>query len=134
MKKIVLLFLPATLFFASCDFIRGERVRGNGNVITQDRSVGSFAGVHSHGFFDVHVSSGPTQSVKIEAEDNLQEYIETSIEGNTLRIDTRDGYSLRPKRDVNVYITSPNYDMVRLSGSGDIISQNQIKDDSKIDL
>ena len=83
MKKIVVsLLLISLVFLSGCRFFGGKKVRGNGNLVMQERSVGNFRGVRSSGSFDVVISSGPTQSVRIEAEDNLQEYIEAVVEGD----------------------------------------------------
>ena len=107
---------------------------GSGNVTTQDRSISGFSDVESSGFFDVYLSSGNTQNVRVEADDNLHEYIETTVNGNELEIDTRDGYRIKTNKDIKIYITSPEFNKVHLSGSGNIISQNQIKGNDKIDL
>lgn len=129
-------FLPAIflLLLSACDFIGGERIEGSGNVTTQDRSVTGFSSVHSHGFFNVYLSSGTAQSVRIEAEDNLQSYIETNLNGSELEITTKDGYRLKTNKEVKIFITSPDFKKVQLSGSGDIVSQNQIAGADKIEL
>ena len=132
MKRFLLLLLPLILVFQSCRFIGGKRVRGNGNLITQDRSVGSFRSVKSSGFFDVVVANNPVQGVRIEAEDNLQEYIETTIEGDQLTISTRDGYSLRPKRDIKIYVSAPTFSSVQVHGSGNIMSGAPLNNPDKI--
>lgn len=134
MKKLLLALLPVLTIVSSCTYITGKRVRGNGNVTTQERTVSTFSGVNTSGFFDVYVVNGPSTNVKIEAEDNLIPYIETNVEGNILKIRTKEGFSLRPKRKVNVYVTAPAFSEVKLSGSGNIISQNQISNSSKIEL
>ena len=56
------------------------------------------------------------------------------MDGNELKIDTKDGYRLRPNKGIKIYISSPNFSKVRLSGSGDIISQNRITGKDKIEL
>lgn len=134
MKKYTAFALGIALLLSACDFIGGERVVGSGNVTTQDRSISGFSGVQSSGFFDVYLSSGAAQSVRVEADDNLHEYIETTVNGNELRIDTREGYRIDTDKDLKIYITSPEFNKVHLSGSGNIISQNQIAGNDKIDL
>lgn len=124
MKSFLLLAASAILLY-SCNYIRGERVRGNGNLIKQDRNVGSFGGVMASGSFDVHISSGPHQ-LQIEAEDNILPYIETTVENNTLKISTKEGYWLRPKRDVTIYVAAPDFQNVEVHGSGNIIGNNTI--------
>ena len=129
--KNMLLVAVASILLYSCNYIRGERVRGNGNLITQDRNPGSFSGVHASGSFDVHIISGPNQ-VKIEAEDNILPYIETVVENNTLKISTKDGYWLRPKRDITIFVTAPDFQHVSVHGSGNVISDNTINSNNSL--
>ncbi|HSB94649.1 MAG TPA: head GIN domain-containing protein [Flavitalea sp.] len=127
MKKIsVYLVLVSLMLFTGCRFLGGKKVRGNGNVVTQERSVGSFRGIRSSGSFDVVIANGPAQSVRIEAEDNLQEYIEAVVEGDVLSIRTREGFRLSPKKDLKIFVTSSSLNEVKVSGSGDITSEGTI--------
>jgi hypothetical protein len=131
--KSTFLFLAIAVLFVSCRFMGGKPVRGNGNITTEQRSVGGFSGVESSGPFDIIISSG-NESVKIEAEDNLLPYIETSLEGDILKVRTKSGYWLRPKRDVRIFVSGPAFHLVHLSGSGNIISQEKIHQDTDIEL
>lgn len=133
MKKLLLFVVAAGFLFSSCRYIGGKRIRGNSNVTTQDRSTGSFTGVHSSGSFDVYVANGPT-AVKIEAEDNLIPYIETSVEGNTLKIKTKSGFWLKTNKKIKIFVTSPTLQSIHSSGSGNIVSQGKITDSNKIEL
>ena len=127
-------FLLAIISFSSCNYIGGKRVRGNGNVVSQERNVGDFKGVRSHGFFDVYLSSGPTASVRIEAEENIQPHIEAFLEGDVLKVESEDGYWLRPRRDVKIFITSPSLKEVKVYGSGNITSQSKITNPEKMQM
>jgi hypothetical protein len=133
MKKLFVFLFVTSVFFSSCRFVTGERIRGNGNVRTETRSPGSFKSVSSHGSFDVFVSSGQ-QAVKIEAEENLLPYIETYVEGYTLHVGTKDNYWLRPGRKVKIFVSSPDYESIRSYGSGDIIGESKITNSSKLEL
>src|SRR5215813_6738258 len=124
MKKLFVLLFAGVVFFSSCRFVTGQRVRGNGHVTTESRSPGSFKSVASHGSFDVFVSSGQ-QAVKIEAEENLLPYIETYVEGYTLHVETKDNYWLNPGRKVKIFVSSPDYESIRSYGSGDIIGESK---------
>ena len=129
MKYIFLLTL-GTLVFFSCRFIGGKRVRGNGNLVTQDRSVSGFEGVECYGSFDITLIPSSTASVKIEAEDNLQQYIETYIDDNKLQIRTRDGYNLRPRRDMKITVSGPVFKTITTNGSGSVIGQGVLNTDN----
>jgi len=134
MKKYSLLAIGIAFLLSACDFVGGERVSGSGNVTTQERSITGFSSVQSSGFFDVYLSPGASQSVRVEADDNLHSYIETRLNGSELEIDTKEGYRLDTDKDIKIYITSSEFNKVHLSGSGNIISQSQITGNDKIDL
>jgi len=132
MKKWLAFLLLGTIVVTSCR-VGGRRVHGNRNVKTEDRNLSGFHGVVSSGSFDVYVSSG-SPSVKIEAEENLLPYIETYIDGDVLKVNTRKGYWLRPERSIKVFVSAPAFNKIQSNGSGNIISQSKITDPSKIEL
>lgn len=133
MKKLLFLLLSAAIVTSSCNFRGGKRVKGNGNVTTESRTTSSFGGVRTSGSFDIYVSTGP-HSVKVEGEENILPYIETYVDGDILKIDTKDGYWLKTNRDVKVYVTAPSFSKIHSSGSGNIIGQNKITDSNRIDV
>ncbi len=106
--KHILFFLAISQLLFSCDYMTAERIRGNGNVITQDRKVSDFKGCESYGSFEVHISPG-APSVRVEAEENLQPYIEITNNGNNLRITTKSGYSINEGRPIKVYVTNNEF-------------------------
>jgi hypothetical protein len=132
MKKwgVLLLFLP--VLFVSCRWA-GKRIKGSGTITTDARNLTGFTGVESHGDFDVYVSSGAA-AVKIEADNNLISYIETSVKEGVLVIRSKKGYWLRPSKAMKVLVTAPAYSTIATYGQGNIIGQNKITDPSKIDL
>jgi hypothetical protein len=132
MKKWVAFLLLGSIVLASCGF-NGKRIKGNGHVITSDRGLSGFAGVESNGSFDVHVATG-NHSVKIEGEENILPYIETYIDGDMLKIRTKKGFWLQPDREVRIYVTAPAFSRVYSNGSGNIIGQNKLTNNGKMDL
>jgi len=102
-------------------------------VRTEVRSPGNFNSVASHGSFNVYVSSG-SQSLKIEAEENLLPYIETYVDGSVLHVETKEDFWLRPSREVKIFVSSPEFKSIHSYGSGDIIGQSTITDSSKLEL
>jgi|SoiMethySBSTD1v2_1073268.scaffolds.fasta_scaffold636482_2 hypothetical protein len=126
MKKIVLfLFVPA-LVLSSCGYIGGKKVRGNGNWKTTERNFSSFNKIEVRGAIDVFITQGDFKPVKIETDENLQEYVEIREEGNTLIIETKSGYNLDPTQDMKVHVTAPVYKEIQASGACDIVSESKI--------
>ncbi|MDF2189445.1 head GIN domain-containing protein [Paraflavitalea sp. CAU 1676] len=133
MKQILLILVTATTLLASCDFVGGKRVKGNGNMKTEDRSETGFTGVKSMDNLETYVGIGPF-SVKIEGEDNLIPYIETYVENGILHISTEDGFNLKPRRSLKVYVTAPRLNKIHASGNGGITSTTKITDSTKVDI
>jgi hypothetical protein len=133
MKKIYFLSLIAFIGLFSCRFM-GKRVHGNGNIKSVDRSVSSFKEVEANGNIKLIVTQGDLKPVRIETDENLISYIEVVQEGDRITIRTRDGVNLIPSGDLNVYVTSPVYKSIEVSGSSDIIGQNKITSPDELSL
>jgi hypothetical protein len=134
MRKLAILIVLTSVLAANCGF-SGKRIKGNGQVTTENRNVGNFVGVSSHGAFDVYVSIGPTTAVKIEAESNFLPYIETYIdEANSLRVQTKKGVWLNSNKAIKVYVTAPRFGKIFSVGSGAIIGETRVTDAEKLDL
>jgi len=111
-----------------------KKIKGEGTATTQDRKAGNFNEIYTHGSFNVEITDAETNSVKVEAQPNLQEYIEVENNGSELHIRNKKGYDLRPDKEIVIYISAPSLKGVFLSGSGNIKSTNQIKGSDKFDL
>lgn len=63
-----------------------ERVRGSGRVVLEEREVSGFDEIKVTGAGRVFITQGDSESLTIETDDNLLEYIETRVRGKTLEI------------------------------------------------
>ncbi len=124
----------STLLVSSCRYVGGKRVDGNGNRVTVNRTVGDFDGVEVRGGIDVVLTTGNDYGVRIEADENLIDYIEVHNEGGTIRVGSRDGHHLRSKGGIKVYATAPRFETVGVSGSGDIRSVGKVVNDRALEL
>jgi hypothetical protein len=133
MKKIILILLIATVFCKACMW-NGHRVKGNGNVRTENKQFGDVTGVELHASFDVYISEGSPAGVRIEAEENIIPHIEMQVLNGVLNIDEEDNIRLRPRKPVKIYVTSPGYSKIQVHSSGNVIGQTKITNDTKLDL
>jgi hypothetical protein len=129
MKAFVFVLLTATLF-TSCRFLGGERVRGNGNIVTVQRNVGDFNSIDAGGAVEVRLRQDATHSVRVETDENLLEYLEIFKDGNTLVIQPKKGYNLQPSDVVIVHVAAPSYQVIDASGATKIFGQNRISGQS----
>ena len=113
-----------TLVLSACGtvILEGNRnaVQGSGKVVEETHAVSGVTGVELATLGTLHIELGDTESLRIEAEDNLMEYIETDVLSGKLRIGTRDDVNIDPKRPVNYYLTVKGLDTIVISSSGDI--------------
>lgn len=96
------------------------------------RSVESFSRIRNKGSFEVYVNVGPEQSVKVTADSDLIEYVETEVRGSTLHIQLEDRKGWNGWRNIDVLrvdITVPSLESVRVDGSGDFEVRGVENDD-----
>ncbi|AWX45658.1 hypothetical protein HME9304_02685 [Flagellimonas maritima] len=132
MKKIITLGLALSMV-AITNAQWGKRVKGNGNVTTIERSVGSYDQVALAGWFDVELVDGKEGELTLKGESNLLEYIKTEVKDGKLVIKVEKGVNLKPTDWRNgIYITVPieTINAVTLSGSGDIVGKTTLRSDS----
>ena len=91
MRSFVFALLASSSLLSSCHFFVGERVSGNGHIVSRERETGNFSGVEVSGSLKVHVRQASAASVKIETDENLMDLVEVFTEGNTLVISTKKG-------------------------------------------
>lgn len=129
MKKAAILSL-VIVFTSSCSAQWGKGIKGNGNTVSIDRSVGEYDGIAVSGWFDVDLVDGKEGELTLEGEENLLEYIITEVENGKLVIKTENGVNLKPSSwEDGIRITVPveSIDAVSLSGSADIVGKTTLK-------
>lgn len=102
-------------------------VNGNKNVVKERRDAGQFADLRVSSGIDVYLSQGTGESIEVEADENLHEYILTEIKSGVLHVYTRANI-LRAERK-RVYVTMKNIRSLSTSSAGDIIGQTPIQAD-----
>jgi hypothetical protein len=115
MKKLIILFSPALLFFPGC-----KKIIGEGDVITETRSTGNFSGFDSQIPGDVYYVQGSDYKVELTAQQNILNVIETPIINNKLVIRFKNNVRVDTHEQITARITAPSISTIKLSGSGNI--------------
>jgi hypothetical protein len=129
MKKSILLLMSVCVMILGSTSLQAQKwqkVRGEGPAVKQDRDGGKFNEIHTHGSFNVEITDGATNSVKVEAQQNLQQYIEVENRGGELHIRNKEGYNIQPDGEITIYVTAPSLKGIYLAGSGNVKSTNQL--------
>jgi hypothetical protein len=112
---IVLLSLACTLTVGS-----SQTTQGSGNVTKESRTVTGFTGVEIASSAEVTINIGESESVVVEADDNILPFIQTNVRGSTLFIETRPTTSINPTTRVRVAIMMKSLEKASITGSGDM--------------
>ena len=127
MKKTTVLILSflVAITTVNAQWWGGNKVKGNGNVVTDERKTSEYDQIDVAGSLDVELFSGSEGNITVKAEENLLEYIITEVKGNRLVIKIKDGYSLSLSSRNSILITVPfkDIDQVSLAGSGDVYTR-----------
>ncbi|MCB0116604.1 MAG: head GIN domain-containing protein [Caldilineaceae bacterium] len=104
-------------------------VTGSGRIVSEERTVSDFTGVALSGSGELTIEQGDGYSLVVEADDNVLEWIETKVSGNTLNIGFRPGANIvNPSRAVQYRLTMPNLNEVEISGSGSVAADRAVSE------
>lgn len=123
------------LLAVSCviNFDPMDSISGDGNVLKQSRDVTAFSGIKVGSGIDVFLTQGEPQSLVVEADENLLEWIRTEVNGDMLHIFT--DKNIRFAKTKKVHITCSTINRLDISSAGDITGMNRFKSDNlKIEM
>jgi hypothetical protein len=121
MKRFLSVLLIALFFIPSlaCGYFPANFVVGSGKVVTQDVDVSNFERVTLEGSGDVYIEQGQTESLSVEADDNIMSLLDIRVEGNELILGIKEGVSVKPSRTIIFTVTVKELSAIAIRGSGD---------------
>lgn len=119
MKRIGIFTLGAVaMLLGACDWVG---IRGNGQVVTDQRPITDFTEIDSSGGLRIEWHSGPP-SLSITTDKNLLHYIDSSVSGNVLRFRVRE--SVRPTHSIKISASSPKLNGADFRGAVDFTAKD----------
>jgi hypothetical protein len=114
----------------SCNFDInfGPGIKGSGKVVSESRNVSGFREVVLKGSGNLSIDVNGTETLTIEADDNLLPYLTSDVSGGQLTLGTKDNTNISPTKDVTYKLTVKDLNNIELAGSGNINGRN-IKSD-----
>jgi hypothetical protein len=101
---------------------------------TEDRHLTGFNAVSVSGSFDVIITQGSTESVKVDAPSEVIGRIITEVEGGVLKIytkrDSNFNWSWGNNKKMIIYVSIKDVNAISLAGSGDVYFKDGIKANS----
>lgn len=135
MKKILIVLLSGFVLAGSVNAQekkeKNETIEGNGKKLTREVTVSSFDALKASGVYELKLSQGDKESVKVEADENLQEYFTVRNDGNKLIIemDKLKNKNLKNTNKMKVYVTFKKLKELDLSMVGNVISEESLSFD-----
>lgn len=103
-------------------------VYGNNHVVKKEREAGKFTGLRVSSGIDAYLKQGNDESIAVEADENLHEYIITEIRDGVLHIYTE--ANIREAEMKRVYVTMKEISSLKTTSAGDIIGETPVKTDN----
>lgn len=124
-KIIVASLLSLTLFSCNFDINMNSGVKGNGDVVTEDRTINKpFTAIKATEGLDVYLTQGENESIIVEADENLQELIITEVENGVLKIHTDKNIGNASSK--KVIVTFKDIASIISTSGSDVYSTNTI--------
>ena len=127
-KIIVATLMSLSLFSCNFDLNLNPGVRGNGNVVTEERNINEpFSTIKATEGLHVNLTQGDNEFITVEADENLQGLIITEVKDGVLKIHTRENIGRATAKNVTVNFREVS-EIISTSGS-DVYSTNVISAD-----
>ena len=119
MKKYLIIITIGSLLLTSCEYLI-TCLDGNGEMETEQRIGGNFTSITVEGEYNVVVENSPTISVEVTADENLLEYIETTVRGGKLTVTTNHDGCITFDDETEVLVRCPILTNISHLGSGNV--------------
>ncbi len=124
-KSILIALLALSILTTSCN--KNDDVKPSNNVTTIDKTISGYTQLSVSDPFKVYVTFSDTEEkIQIEANSNLQQYINVNKQGNQLVIDLDNNLEINGSSILNVYITTKTLDAFYATGASTIKLQNEL--------
>jgi hypothetical protein len=132
--KLLTRSLLALLLVAGTAYTYASPKAGSFQQKTEDRHLSGFHAIEVGGPYDVTVTQGNTESVKVEAPEEVISHVTTEVENGVLKIydkrhDFHWGDLFGHHRKILVYVTIKDVNSIVVSGSGDVTFHNGLHAD-----
>jgi hypothetical protein len=106
---------------AACGFDSGPfgGLQGSGNVKSESRDVHDFNRVELDGIGTLNITQGSSESLTVQAEDNLLPRIGSTVQGGTLTLAPLPGTNIRPTKPIVYDLTVKQLRAIDVSGAGE---------------
>ncbi len=98
--------------------------KGSGNVVSEQRTVGSFDQIKVGCAIKLFLTQGSTEKVQVETDDNFQDNVTTNVSNGTLELNCS---KINNPTKLNIYVTAVKLNKLDASGATIVKGENTIK-------
>lgn len=123
---VFITLLILTLLTTSCGFEGFTGVKGNRNVISEERNISSdFNRIKVQQGINLYLSQGNSTEIYVEADENIMDLLITEVKNNELKVYfDKNVYKAKAR---NVFLTTKNISEIRTSSGASVKTENTIQ-------
>ena len=132
MKTLVRITILISIYLAllftttSCDFEQIIGVKGNGNVVSEKRSINSdFEIINVQQGINLYLTQGKPTDINVEADENIMDLLITEVKNNELHIYFEKNVNRAKAR--NIYLTTEDISKIATSSGASVKSENTLQ-------
>lgn len=130
---VILGFLPSL----ACGVISAAiptTVEGSGTIVTQKLDVSNFDRVSLNASGDVYIEQGDSESLTVEADDNILPLLNSWVRGSELVLSAKPNVSINPSQPIVYRLTVKDLSAFSLNGSGNCFVESIESDEMRLSI
>jgi len=117
------IFIISVLVLSACRLPFVDVTRGSGDLVTESREVSGFSEIRLDGAGRLVITQGETESLEIEAEDNIINELTSEVRGNTLVLGIEEQLwrnTVIPTKGITYTLMVTDLTAITFNGAGDL--------------
>jgi len=124
-----LLAIMLTLLSNNTSLSQFKKVKGNGIITTKTHTTSDYHKVDVFGSMDVILEKGTEGTIRVTTDENIHEYVTIESNKGVLNIKIKNNVNINTKKSIHIKVPFTSLDNVSLTGSGNVLTNDQIKSD-----
>jgi hypothetical protein len=119
----ITILILTVLVLSACRLPFVDVVRGSGDLVTESRAVSGFNEVRLDGAGRLVITQGESETLEIEAEDNIIDELNSEVSGQTLVLGFQERFlrtSILPTRNITYTLTVTDLTSITFNGAGEL--------------
>ena len=130
----IVLFLLPSLACVTFSINSTNFVQGSGKIVKQTVEVSNFDRVSLEGSGNVYIEQGQTESLTVEADDNILPLLDTRVTGDELVLGMKPNQNIHPSKQIVYRLTVKDLNEISLKGSGNFYVEPIKSSDMKVSV